>query len=49
MYLSYLLGGRVDTDELKVFVNEKEASSQDWKSSVGIWRQRESDTAMQWS
>lgn len=29
MYLSYLLGGRVDTDELKVFVNEKEASSQD--------------------
>lgn len=29
MYLSYLLGGRVDTDELKVFVNEKEASRQE--------------------
>lgn len=29
MYLSYLLGGRVDTDELKVFVNEKEVGRQE--------------------
>lgn len=29
MYLSYLLGGRVDTDELKVYVDEKEVSRRD--------------------